>query len=623
VASIDPIDMETFEKGFIAFVLAGAMIAVGIIGFSMNAEEEENSSQYLSNFSSYRDLANFLEDHAASYRGDYAYWRDGAPLLSGGDENSASHSETNIQVEGVDESDIVKTDGQYIYLVASNHVSIIKAYPPEDLANVSFIYPEDLATDEIDANRIYIEGVYLLPGKLIVLSSVGYYYYDYYYNTAEDSEIPSEPDGPWTMISVFDISDVESPVLIHSKAISGSQVTSRLVGDIVYIVTQRSIWMYSDSYVLPAVQDDGLESDMAPDEIYYDNETKEAGSFVNILAYDVGTYESNHMSVIAGWASTVYMSQDSLYFTVPKWTGEIVWLESELVPEDDSGTRTTIYKISVDGIGMDIVAKGEVRGWLLNQFSMDEKDSYLRIATTTDWVDMKNNVYVLNATLVQVGAVEDIAPDERIYAARFVGDTLYLVTFRQIDPLFVIDLSDPSDPKILGELVMPGFSSYLHPVDEDHVLGIGSENSTVKVALYDVSDPANPVETSKVTLNGSSWTMASYEHKAVLFDKEMELLVIPVSTYWYSDDWTDYGYWNGAIVFRVSIEEGISIRGTIEHTTSAQGYSGEIQRSLYIEDYLYTIGYMQLKVSSLDDLSEVGSIVLGSYPDYYYAAREA
>jgi uncharacterized secreted protein with C-terminal beta-propeller domain len=254
---------------------------------------------------------------------------------------------------------------------------------------------------------------------------------------------------------------------------------------------------------------------------------------------------------------------------------------------------------------------------------MDEKDSYLRIATTTDWVDMKNNVYVLNATLVQVGAVEDIAPDERIYAARFVGDTLYLVTFRQIDPLFVIDLSDPSDPKILGELVMPGFSSYLHPVDEDHVLGIGSENSTVKVALYDVSDPANPVETSKVTLNGSSWTMASYEHKAVLFDKEMELLVIPVSTYWYSDDWTDYGYWNGAIVFRVSIEEGISIRGTIEHTTSAQGYSGEIQRSLYIEDYLYTIGYMQLKVSSLDDLSEVGSIVLGSYPDYYYAAREA
>ena len=281
---------------------------------------------------------------------------------------------------------------------------------------------------------------------------------------------------------------------------------------------------------------------------------------------------------------------------------------------------------------MKAVARGDVDGWLLNQFAMDEKEPYLRLATTNELVhpaegtSISNSVFVLDSDLNIVGSLTGIAPTEWIYSARFIDDTLYLVTFRQMDPLFVISLKDPTNPKIVGELEMPGFSSYLHPVDATHVLGIGSENNSIKVSLYDVSDPTAPIEQSKYVLDGFtySWSEALYDHKAVLFDLEKKLLVIPIygyGEYWTEDDVWSWSYISGALVLEVSLEQGISYRGMIDHQVednyNYSHYYGIVSRSLYIDDYLYTISDTSIKASMLSDLSEISFLIYRTY-DYVY-----
>ena len=181
------------------------------------------------------------------------------------------------------------------------------------------------------------------------------------------------------------------------------------------------------------------------------------------------------------------------------------------------------------------------------------------------------------------------------------------MTFRQMDPLFVIDLSNPEDPNVVGELKIPGFSSYLHPVGANHILGIGSENGTLKVSLFDVSDPTTPVEQSHFVPDARWYSDASYDHKAILFDLEKELLVIPA--YSHSYEYGGYSYTSGAMVFRVSISDGISLRGIITHETNeSPQWSESISRSLYIGDYLYTIGPTTIQVNLLEDLSYIGGL---------------
>jgi len=276
--------------------------------------------------------------------------------------------------------------------------------------------------------------------------------------------------------------------------------------------------------------------------------------------------------------------------------------------------------VDVDGLKMHISQKGDVKGVLNNQFSMDEKDGYLRVAVSSGlWTDRRNAVYVLDGNLSTVGSIEDIAVNETIQANRFVGDRLYLVTFRQVDPLFVIDLSVPTSPEILGELTIPGFSTYLHPVDENHILGIGQENSSAKISLFDVTDPTNPTEDSKYVVGNFSSTSAGWEHKAVLFDADRGLLVIPMTTY-------DYYDWNstesGFYVFNVSVDAGITLRDIILHSNYSYYFYSD-GRALYIEDYLYTISDTIVKANLISDLSEAGELVYreDSY-SYWYAYGE-
>jgi len=556
---------------------------------------------YLASFNRKTDLADYLNglrEASGTYGSPLllAPRSPAADLSEGG--AGAYYSTTNVQVQGVDEEDIVKTDGEFLYLASYVNVTIVRAYPPDLLSIVSRIEASDILGSDLENKSLSITGLFLASGKLVVVANV----YTYYpcLSCLELTLRPAVeivPDLPHTLVAVFDVSAPEAPMLLGSVGISGYSLTSRMIGSTVYLVTQHYIWFYDQEYLLPRMWEGAESVEVDVQSIYYDPSAMDAGSYVNLLAVDLATLDSTWVSIIASYASTIYVSPQHLYLTFQKWVGQIVPVDDGLSPEVVDTALTSIYKIRLDGLEMVTVAQGDVPGWLLNQFSMDEQAPYLRVATTTDWSTPENAVYVLDEDLDLVGKLEGLAPTERIYSARFVGDTLYLVTFRQVDPLFVIDVSNPFSPQVVGELELPGFSSYLHPIDATHVLGIGREGSNVKLSLFDVSDPFHPVEMSKYIVEGQySYSTAEYDHKAVLIDAAKELLVLPMTISSYVDSWS------GFYIFDLSGQTGITLRGTVEHPDYPL-------RSLYIGDFLYTISGSTVKVTSLVDLSPIGSII--------------
>jgi uncharacterized secreted protein with C-terminal beta-propeller domain len=346
--------------------------------------------------------------------------------------------------------------------------------------------------------------------------------------------------------------------------------------------------------------------------------------------------------------------------------------------------KTVVHRIAIDNGNIEYKANGEVPGYVLNQFSMDEQDGYFRIATTTrnEWwgpgplgmgiaatrtqvlttqnqvqaaessasqePQSSNNVYVLDSDLKIVGSLENLAPGESIYSARFIGNRCYLVTFKSIDPLFVIDLSDPANPKVLGQLKIPGFSDYLHPYDETHIIGVGKEvdesidadkvhspNAVyytavggVKLSLFDVSDVSNPKEIAKIAIGYTGTdSEALRDHKAFLFSKDKNLLVIPILLI--NEPFKDFGVrpvtWQGAYVFSTSLDTGFTLKGRITHapsnaTNDYYYYYGpySVTRSLYIDNVLYTISEKSIKMNALDTLNEIKSVELPTPQEQIY-----
>ncbi|MFA5108052.1 MAG: beta-propeller domain-containing protein [Candidatus Micrarchaeia archaeon] len=296
-----------------------------------------------------------------------------------------------------------------------------------------------------------------------------------------------------------------------------------------------------------------------------------------------------------------------------------------------ANTKTTIYKLGVKNGQISYSGAGSVPGYLVNQFAMDEKDSNLRVATTVDvWAAKHvqyNNVYVLDSSMKTIGSLEVIAQDEKIYSARFMGDRLYLVTYKQVDPFFVIDLSDAKNPEILGALKLPGYSQYLHPFEGNIIIGIGKETGEsewgttstkgVKAALFDVTNPANPKLIDSVEIGDSgSDSAVLHDHKAFLLDAKRGLMVLPVTEVETSsglfNDKTKT--WNGAYVFNIS-KNGFDEVGKVEHSLQT-GYFGwwdsaTVQRSIYIGDELYTISNKYIKVNEIaPDMPNITSISL-------------
>lgn len=571
--------------------------------------------------------------------------------MAQGSEGGERVSDTNVQVAGIDEPDILKTDGKSLFFSGRQHVfrsvpepmiepmmvdeetvvapgapsrvmpplrpeletKVIDAFPPADLEKISSIPHQGnlLLSDEV----------------LVVFSGRDVYGYDV--------SNPASPSEKW-----------------HFELDSRTRVTtSRLKGGKIYLVTQTGV-NRGRPCPIPLING-GLE--IRCSDIYYPDVTVPVDVTYTALVMDVGSGEVSEKISLVGSSGTsvVYMSPESLYISysyfesmVDLFYGFYDEVGSDLIEEsylqrikklkdleisarakmveletiieeyratltdderlrvenemqnrmDDYFTKrarefekTGIVRIKIDG--MRVAASGTVPGQPLNQFSLDEYEDNLRVATTTSGNRFGsgksvNDVYVLSDNLKIVGEVLDLGLTERIYSARFIEDKGYVVTFRQIDPFYVIDLSDPKNPELKGELKIPGYSSYLHPIDKDLIVGIGKEGAKVKISLFDVSDPQNPREKSKYMLD-EGWSDILNTHHAFLLDKKHRVFFLPGS--------------KGGYVMGYAGEE-LGLRRAVSDVRA--------RRAVFIDDYLYVVGDDKIVVLNENDWTEVNKLDL-------------
>ncbi len=600
------------------------------------------------------------------------------------------YSETNVQVAGVDEADILKTDGNYIYTITGNVLFIIKAYPGEEA--------EIVAT--IDYEENWPQSLFVNGDHMAVFGNFNDL--DFF------KDMDFRPTQGMTFFNIYDISDRADPKLVKEYKFEGSYFDARMAGDYIYYVVGN--WpTFRPNWPTPVLFDGVREIAMPVKDIYYFNIPYRSPQLVSVHAINIATPSDavESKSVAAEGGQNLYMSADNIFITyteyideyelrneilmdllkdeltaadkeliekikatdndvlsqhekeskimqvyytyveyLPREEQEDLWDEVDVLLEKkldefEYFEFTVISRIAVADGKIEIKGNGKVPGHIMNQFSLDEdtQDGTLRIATTISarWsrfgemrTETTNSVYALDSNMNIIGKLEGLAETESIYSTRFIGDKLYMVTFRQVDPFFVIDLSDPKNIRELGQLKIPGFSRYLHPYDENTIIGIGQETTDsgrtlgLKISLFDVSDFENPKEIAKfVTEERYADSTALYEHKAFLFSKEKELLVIPAYSYDYWQ-WDEKGAsgatYNGAFVFHITKDE-IELRGLIDHSQSISGdyyyYGSLVERSLYIEDQLYTKSPHLLRINELEDLSSVNDITLETdSPDF-------
>jgi uncharacterized secreted protein with C-terminal beta-propeller domain len=563
-------------------------------------------------------------------------------------ESSTGFSTTNVQVEGVDEADIVKTDGRYIYNFSGENLVITDAYPIEGSKIVS----------ETRLEGIYPLEMFVSGGKLVLF---GGKYYEYRYGVpagesgVAEGKIMPYPyyGGSRAVVRLYGISDRALPVLEKELEFDGEYLTSRLIGNYAYFVVNS--WpsyrecdaSNNEDCIIPLMAEDGVEKKIAgAAEIGY-LPPMPAQSFVTLASIGLGN-GALEKETIAGSAQGVFSSQENIYLEASVWipreallpegtpAGEIeraVWGDTE---------ETIVNKFGLAEGKIGFLGQGRVPGRVLNQFSMDEYGGNFRIATTIGR-NGSNCLFVLNKDMETIGKLEGLAPGESIYSARFMGSRAYLVTFKKTDPLFAIDLSNPEAPMVLGKLKIPGYSDYLHPMDETHIIGIGKDTiesakgdfawyQGLKMAIFDVSDVEHPVEMHKIVIGDRGTdSYALHDHKAFLFDGEKGLLVLPITLAEIPEsdkeplddgqDWPSYGEYvfQGAFVFKVNLEEGFVERGRITHITPEEElkrgyYFGEdysVKRALYIGNVLYTLSGKMLKANDLSSLEGLKEFVFG------------
>jgi len=506
-------------------------------------------------------------------------------------------STTNVQVRQVDEADIIKTDGENIYVISGNCLHILKAYPAQDA--------EILSSYQFSGNP---EALYINNGNVVLIARQ-YGVRPYSECTPGSCEMYSGY-GQQTLAYIFSVKDPSAPVLVRQLEVDGYSTTSRMIGSRLYLVTSTDIPPDLDDLQLPVIRDDHGGTTTPP--VYGFDTPGQASAFSTISSVDIAaTGPVTARTFIIGNAGMVYVSPSTLYIAVP----DTIF---------GGSASTTLYSFSVDDGRITYLARGTVDGTLLSQYSLDEYEGNLRVATTLDAVSNRwqasgsSMVTVLDRNLQVVGTLSRIAPNERIYAARFMGDRLYLVTFRETDPFFVIGLADPARPEILGELKIPGYSSYLHPYDASHIIGIGKDSVSgpVKIALFDVSDVKAPKLISSQSLGGDgSYTPVLSDPKAFLFDKEKDILVLPLHLEG-ENRCNSIGYecyrtpaWGGVYVYSIRPNTGFILKGKVMHYDEYSGDNVQVRRSLYIGDTLYTMSDSKIVMSdltqSLERLNEV------------------
>ncbi|PYI52622.1 beta-propeller domain-containing protein [Paenibacillus flagellatus] len=620
--------------------------------------------------------------------------RTEAPAPPTASKDKASYSQTNTQVEGVDEADVVKTDGTYLYQVNRERIVITKAVPSAEMSVASVIGFEDRS---FRPNELYVDDKHLIvigrtngyasaaeSGSAAVSGSPAV--------RAEKRIAPIVPMSASVKAIVYDIADKTSPKRLREVELDGDYVSSRKIGSAVYLIANRYAGIVR---AMPYGSDTAADGDEAKANapFYRDSAVSERtqpidykdiryfpdftdASYMLIGGIDLDRPD-RPMDVAAylGSGRNVYASERNLYVSVTKHEP----LEVEPLPAENGGVaadqaapgsdalakskrvapprfeqKTVVYKFRLDQGKTTFITQGEVPGTVLNQFSMDEHNGIFRIATTkgdmwrTDENTSKNNVYTLDEALKPLGKLEGVAPGERIYSVRFMGNRAYMVTFKNTDPLFALDLSNPAAPAILGALKIPGYSDYLHPYDETHLIGFGKETAEIpvkgdpsapdrtvayyqgmKVSLFDVTDVSKPVEKFKEVI-GDRGTESEllHNHKALLFSKDRSLLAFPVTvaeipnkTSGSPDSVMSHGQFTfqGAYVYRLDLTNGFDRKAAITHMTDEERLKAgsgwydsdrNVERILYIGDTLYTLSRGMIKANDLHSMKETGSLPL-------------
>lgn len=522
-------------------------------------------------------------------------------------------SETNIQVQNVDESDIVKVDGNYIYYVAEKKILIIDAQNGENSSKIA-----EISYEEFNPREIYVEN-----DKLIVIGNETEIY-SATCKVATDSSTMNDIARPANFKSgmiLYDISNIKEPKEIRRVMVEGSYLSSRMIENNIYFVANQHLYTsaiaryeikdlneddYKPKYYDTAISED--EKCIDYDRIY--SLDSQDTNYLILAGLNIENNEEADIKTFLGAGQYIYASEKNMYIATNK---QQYGAGYELL-----GGTTHILKFSLEDGKFIFKSDTNIEGQVNNQFSMDENGEYFRIATTSGnlWnitKDTKNNLYVLNDKLEVVGKITGFAPDEKIYSVRYVGDKAYVVTFKQTDPLFVIDLSNLVNPQILGELKLPGYSTYLHPYDETHLIGFGyetKENGTrvttdgLKMVMFDISDFRNPQVLFKVNI-GDRYTSSEllYNHKALLYSKEKNIIAFPLNSY--SKGKTN----SSATIYQIDLNQGFVLKGEIT-TTIDNMYLEKIERIVFVNDYYYTLSKKLVKVTSMESIEVMKEIEL-------------
>lgn len=527
----------------------------------------------------------------------------------------STSSETNTQVENVDEADIVKVDDRYIYYVSDKKIVIIDAQNSENSEKIAEINYEDA---NFNPREIYVKSQ-----KLIVIGNE-------YDNTCKSDGIVTEDIVTSDIavatdfkqksgIIIYDISNIKEPQEVRRVMVEGNYISSRMIGNNVYFVANKYIYSSNilknqledldENEYKPRYQDTAVSKEekcIDYDSIYCLDGTQDT-SYLMLIGVNINNNEEADIRTFLGAGQYIYASEKNMYIA----TNKNIYGEGYEV----MGGTTHILKFGLENGKFTFKAETDVDGQVNNQFSMDENGDTFRIATTTSlwYIDenTSNNLYILNGKLEEVGKITGFAKEEKIYSVRYVGDKAYVVTFKQTDPLFVIDLSVPTNPQILGELKIPGYSTYLHPYDETHLIGFGydtKENGTqittngLKMAMFDVSDLNNPKELFKIAIGDSKYTYSEllYNHKALLFSKEKNIIAFPLRAY-------EKGKINTrAAIYEIDLEKGFILKGEIANTNDK--YDEQVERIVFVNNTYYTLSKALVKAANMETLEIIKEI---------------
>lgn len=521
--------------------------------------------------------------------------------------------QTNVQEENVDESDIVKVSGNYIYYVSnSTEQSKIVIIEAKNAENSNKIGEIDYTSELFKPREIYIN-----KDKLVVIGNETESVTETA-RTITDSatyDIAMPPKSKSGII-IYDISNPKEPKETRRVMVEGNYLNSRMINNNIYLTATK--YIYTSDLVKNSLEDLN-ENDYMPkyidtslsreekcipfNNIYYFDEMENT-NYLILMGVNLGTDEEADIQTFLGAGEYTYSSDKNMYIATSKFEYDEQYKLKN--------STTHILKFALNEGKFRFEAETDVQGIVNNQFSMDENDDYFRIATTTGEIwninkDTVNNLYILNNKLEKVGEITGFAPEEKIYSVRYADNKAYVVTFKQTDPLFVIDLSNPSAPQILGELKIPGYSTYLHPYDETHIIGFGydtNENGTttgLKLSMFDISDLNNPKEmfTTKI---GNRYTSSEliYNHKSLLYMKNDNIIAFPVNYY-------NSGTIHSTIpIYKIDLEKGFILQGEISHVSNE--YEEQIERIVFVGNTYYTLSKKIIKVVDMETLQQFKEI---------------